>query len=110
MTAALILQMIGGVGFLAGVAALLHFLNTRKSTKTKGSAEAYQAYRTFVVGAFEDAANITRRVTAERDHLETIRVRLIDLVQDLLVFARRLGAAPEDLDEYQDRLDHERAR
>ncbi|AHJ88315.1 hypothetical protein Hosp_013 [Mycobacterium phage Hosp] len=105
MTAALILQMIGGAGFLAGVAALLHFLNTRKSTKTKGSAEAYQAYRTFVAGAFEDAAGVTSRVTADRDKLGGIRALLIDLVQDLLNLCRRKGATPEELEPYQDRLD-----
>lgn len=110
MTAALILQMIGGAGFLAGVAALLHFLNTRKSTKTKGSAEAYTAYRTFVAGAFEDAAGVTSRVTLDRDRLQSVRSLLIDLVQDLLNFCRRRGVSPEDLEEYQDRLDEVRAK
>lgn len=110
MTAALILQMIGGAGFLAGVAALLHFLNTRKSTKTKGSAEAYTAYRTFVAGAFEDAAGVTARVTGDRDRLQSVRAALIDLVQDLLNFCRRRGVTPEELEPYQDRLDVERAR
>ena len=109
MTAALILQMIGGAGFLAGVAALLHFLNTRKSTKTKGSAEAYTAYRTFVAGAFEDAAGVTSRVTADRDRLDRIRALLIDLVQDLITFCRRRGVPAEELDPYQDRLDDVRA-
>lgn len=110
MTAALILQMIGGAGFLAGVAALLHFLNTRKSTRSKGSAEAYTAYRTFVAGAFEDAAGITSRVTADRDRLAGIRATLIDLVQDVMAFARRKGASPEELEPYQDRLDTARDR
>ncbi|AGT12919.1 hypothetical protein KAYACHO_15 [Mycobacterium phage KayaCho] len=110
MTAALVLQMIGGAGFLAGVAALLHFLNTRKSTKTKGSAEAYQAYRTFVAGAFEDAAGVTSRVTADRDKLGVIRVALIELVQDVMGLARRKGATPEELEPYQDRLDEVRSR
>ena len=110
MTAALVLQMIGGAGFLAGVAALLHFLNTRKSTRTKGSAEAYQAYREFVAGAFEDAAGVTSRITADRDRLSSIRALLIDLVQDVLNFARRRGASPEDVEEYQDRLDTLRAK
>lgn len=110
MTAALILQMIGGAGFLAGVAALLHFLNTRKSTRTKGSAEAYQAYRTFVAGAFEDAAGVTSRVTADRDRLDRIRAQLIDLVQRALTLARRKGADTEELEPLYDELDEIRAR
>lgn len=110
MTAALVLQLIGGAGFLAGVAALLHFLNTRKSVKTKGTAEAYQAYRTFVAGAFEDAAGVTSRVQADRDRLNGTRALLIDLVQDLLNFCRRRGATPEDIEPYQDRLDTLRSK
>lgn len=109
MTAAFILQMIGGAGFLAGVAALLHFLNTRKSTRTKGSAEAYQAYRTFVAGAFEDAAGVTSRITADRDKLGGIRVRLIDLVQRALSLARRKGATQDELEPLYDELDSIRA-
>lgn len=109
MNAALVLQMIGGAGFLAGVAALLHFLNTRKSTKSKGSAEAYQAYRTFVAGAFEDAAGVTASITADRNRLNTVRSTLIDLAQELMGLARSKGATPEELDPYQDRLDDARA-
>ena len=110
MTAALVLQMIGGAGFLAGIVAILHFFNTRKSTRSKGSAEAYQAYRTFVAGAFEDAAGVTSRVTADRDKLAGVRATLIDLVQDLLGLARRKGATPDELEPYQDRLDQARDR
>ncbi|URC18123.1 membrane protein [Mycobacterium phage Zenteno07] len=110
MTAALVLQMIGGAGFLAGIVAILHFFNTRKSTRSKGSAEAYQAYRTFVAGAFEDAAGVTSRVTADRDKLAGIRATLIDLAQDLIAFARRKGATPDELEPYQDRLDTARDR
>ncbi|QHB37324.1 hypothetical protein I5G58_gp022 [Mycobacterium phage BirdsNest] len=110
MTAALVLQMIGGAGFLAGIVAILHFFNTRKSTRSKGSAEAYQAYRTFVAGAFEDAAGVTSRVTADRDKLAGIRATLIDLAQDLISFARRKGATPDELEPYQDRLDTARDR
>lgn len=110
MNAALVLQMIGGAGFLAGVAALLHFLNTRKSTKSKGSAEAYQAYRTFVAGAFEDAAGVTATITADRNRLNVVRSTLIDLAQELLALARSKGATPEELDPYQDRLDNARAQ
>ncbi|QGH75268.1 hypothetical protein I5G61_gp20 [Mycobacterium phage Quesadilla] len=110
MTAALVLQMIGGAGFLAGVVAILHFFNTRKSTRSKGSAEAYQAYRTFVAGAFEDAAGVTARVTADRDKLGSIRLALIELVQDVMGLARRKGATPEELEPFQDRLDDVRSR
>lgn len=109
MTAALVLQLFGGAGFLAGVAALLHFLNTRTSTKSKGSAEAYQAYRTFVTGAFDDAARVNTGLMVERDKLNSVRALLIDLVQELLVGLRRRGAAPEEVDSYQDRLDQVRA-
>jgi hypothetical protein len=109
-TAALVLQTITGAGFLAGAGAFLHFLNTRKSTKDKGSAEAYTAYRTFVAGAFEDAAGITSRVTVDRDRLAGVRTLLIDLVQDLINFCRRKGATTEELDPYQDRLDEVRAK
>lgn len=109
MTAALVLQLLGGAGFLAGVAALLHFLNTRKSTKSKGSAEAYQAYRTFVTGAFDDAARVNTGLMQERDKLNTVRALLIDLVQELVTALRRRGATAEEMDPYQDRLDEVRA-
>jgi hypothetical protein len=108
VTAELVLQLLGGVGFLAGIAALLHFFNTRQSTKTKGSAEAYQAYRTFVTGAFDDAAKVSTGYLKDRDRLWTVRTKLIDLVQDLLTLARENGVLPEELDHYQDRLDEVR--
>ncbi|AYP70007.1 hypothetical protein I5G62_gp21 [Mycobacterium phage CRB2] len=110
MTAALVLQMIGGAGFLAGVVAVLHFFNTRKSTRSKGSAEAYQAYRTFVAGAFEDAAGVTARVTADRDKLGAIRIALIDLCQAALSLARRKGATQDELEPLYDQLDEVRSR
>lgn len=109
MTSALVLQLLGGAGFLAGVEALLHFLNTRKSTKSKGSAEAYTAYRTFVTGAFDDAARINTGLMQERDTLNTVRALLIDLVQELLHALRKRGATPAEVDPYQDRLDEVRS-
>lgn len=109
MTASLAFQIVGGAGFLAGVAALLHFLNTWKSTRSKGSAEAYQAYRTFVTGAFDDAARVNTGLMSERDKLHTVRALLIDLVQELLTLLRRRGVPQEDIDPYQDRLDNVRA-
>ncbi|AAN01862.1 hypothetical protein SEA_WEST99_20 [Mycobacterium phage West99] len=109
MTAALVLQLLGGAGFLAGVAALLHFLNTRQSTRSKGSAEAYQAYRTFVTGAFDDAARVNTGLMTERDKLNTVRALLIDLVQELITQLRERGATPDDVVAYQDRLDEVRA-
>ena len=110
MTAALVLQMIGGAGFLAGIVAILHFFNTRKSTRSKGSAEAYQAYRTFVAGAFEDAAGVTNRVVADRDKLSGIRVTLIDICQAALSLARRRGATQDELEPLYDRLDEVRSK
>lgn len=105
MTAQLIFTMIGGAGFLLGVAALLQFLNTRKSTRSKGSADAYVTWRAFTTGAFEDRDREFERVKAKRDQLFTVRELLIDLVQDLIKALRRRGATPEDLEPYQDRLD-----
>lgn len=110
MTAALVLQMLGGAGFLAGVAALLHFLNTRKSTRTKGSAEAYQAYREFVHGAFEDVDTQFDRVVAERDKLQVNNRLLINLAQALIDMLRACGAPASQILTFQERLDDIRRR
>ena len=109
MNAALILQIIGGAGFLTAIAAIAQFLNTRRSTRDRSSAEAYTAYRQFVAGAFDDAAKINAGVVADRDRLNSVRATLIDLVQDVLGFARRKGATPEETEPFYDRLDQARA-
>lgn len=105
MSAQLILTMIGGAGFLVGVAALLQFLNTRKSTKSKGSADAYVTWRAFTTGAFEDRDREFERVRAKRDQLFVVRDLLITLVQDLIKLARRRGVDNEEIEPYLDRLD-----
>lgn len=105
MTAALVLQLVGATGFLAGVAALLHFLNTRKSTRTKGSAEAYQAYREFVNGAFEDADSRYDLVAEERNKLLISRQALLEFCQTLISALRLLGAKPNQVNAYQERLE-----
>jgi hypothetical protein len=110
VSAALILQLIGGAGFLAGIAALLHFLNTWKATRSKSTAEAEMAYRTWVSGAFSDVEGRYAAVVTDRDRLNGVRSTLIDLVQDLLGFARTKGATAEELDPFQDRLDETRAK
>lgn len=105
MTGALILQLIGGAGFLVGVGALLHFFNTRKSTKDKGSADAYMAYRAFIAGATEDRDREHGRVVGDRDRLSGIRDLLVDLVQDLIHHCRTGGASRDEMEPFQDRLD-----
>ena len=110
MTAELVLQILGGAGFLAGVAALLSFLNTRKSTRTKGSAEAYQAYREFVHGAFEDVDDQFDRVRLQRDDLLAVRALLVGLVQDLIDLLKVRGAKAGEIKSFQDRLDDVRRR
>jgi hypothetical protein len=109
MTGALILQLIGGAGFLLGIGALLQFFNTRKSTKDKGSADAYQAYRMFIAGATEDRDREHGRVVGDRDRLVGVRDLLIDLVQDLINLCRKLGATPDQLERFQSRLDDVRS-
>ena len=109
MNAALILQIIGGAGFLAGIVAIAQFINTRRPTRDRSSAEAYTAYRQFVAGAFDDAAKINAGVVADRDRLNIIRSTLIDLVQDVLGLARRSGAKQDELEPFYDRLDEARA-
>lgn len=105
MTGALVLQMLGGAGFLAGVAAILHFLNTRKATKTKGGAEAYQAYREFVHGATDDRDEEIARLKAEKNVLLEVKVKLIDLYQDMRAIARAKGATRNEVEPFDDRLD-----
>lgn len=109
MTLQLFFSLVGGAGFLAGIAGLLQFLNTRKSTKDKSSADAYTAWRSFMTGAVDDAAKVNSVLAAERDRLYTVRAFLIDLVQDLLAMARQRGASSEDCEPYLERLDEIRA-
>lgn len=109
MTTQMLLSLLGGAGFLAGVAALLQFLNTRKSTRDKSGADAYVAWRSFMTGAVDDAARLNADLISDRDRLRTVRAFLIDLVQELIATARPLGAAPEDCDRFSDRLDEIRA-
>lgn len=110
MTAELVVTLLGGAGFLAGIAALLHFLNTRGSTRQKGSADAYQAWRAFMGGAFDDAARVADVVRKDRDRLETVRSLLIDLVQALIETLKAHRGKPGEIDAYQDRLDDIRRR
>lgn len=98
MSGALILQLLGGAGFLTGIGGLLHFLNTRKPTRTKSSADAYTAYSTWVTGAIT-------QTTTELEKSHAVRALLIDLVQSLIRFARDKGATPEEIEQYQDQLD-----
>jgi len=109
MTVELVLSMIGGAGFLAGVAGLLQFFNTRRQTREKSSADAYSSWRAFMTGAVDDAAKINAGLIGERDKLYTVRAFLIDLVQDALRLAVTHGAALDDTEALQDRLDEVRA-
>lgn len=87
---------------------MLTFLNTRKSTKTKGSADAALAWRTFTSGAFEDRDREYDRVVTQRDTAREAVGLLIDLAIDLLAMARRLGVDPAIVERFQDRLDEAR--
>ncbi|QDF17549.1 hypothetical protein SEA_YAGO84_17 [Gordonia phage Yago84] len=98
MTTELAFTLLGSAGFLTGLGALLHFLNTRKGTKAKTSADAYSAYSSWVNGAMG-------QTTAELRKSHGVRAKLIDLVQDLIRFARSKGATTAELDHFQDRLD-----
>lgn len=98
MSGELILQLLGGAGFLTGIGGLLHFLNTRKPTRTKSSADAYTAYTTWVSGAMT-------QTTDELVKANTVRALLIDLVQALIRFSRDKGATAEELEQFQDQLD-----
>lgn len=109
MTVELVLSMIGGAGFLAGVAGLLQFFNTRRQAKDKSSADAYQSWRVFMTGAVDDAAKVNAGLMAERDRLYTVRAFLIDLVQDAMTLARLKGATHADTEPMQERLDEVRA-
>lgn len=110
MTGALVIQMIGGAGFLAGIAAILHFLNTRSSTKSKGSSEAYQAYQAFVHGATDDRDREIARLVARANILFDTVDNLIDLVQDCVRALRARGASAAEVEHLQDRLDDQRRR
>ena len=109
MNSQLVLSMIGGAGFLAGVAGLLSFFNTRKSTKDKSSADAYQSWRAFMTGAVDDAAKINNGLMAERDRLYTVRAFLIELSQSWSTAARKFGMPDSITDPLDDRLDEVRA-
>lgn len=109
MSAQLWLSIIGGTGFLAGVAGLLQFFNTRRSTREKSSADAYVSWRAFMTGAVDDAAKINGGLMAERDRLYTVRAFLIDLVQLALKLARDHGIAEDKIEPLADRLDEVRA-
>ncbi|QGH80028.1 hypothetical protein SEA_NHAGOS_17 [Gordonia phage NHagos] len=98
MSGELVLQLLGGAGFLTGIGGLLHFLNTRKPTRTKSSADAYTAYTTWVSGAMT-------QTTDELVKANTVRALLIDLVQALIRFSRDKGATAEELEQFQDQLD-----
>lgn len=98
MTGELILQILGGAGFLTGIGGLLHFLNTRKPTRNKSSADAYTAYSTWVTGAIT-------QTTSELEKSNVVRALLIDLVQALIRFSREKGATTEEIEPFQDQLD-----
>lgn len=102
MSAELVFQLLGGAGFLVGVAALLHFLNTAKGARTKSSAEANTVYRTFVNDAMGD-------VNRDRARLCRVVGLLVDLAIDLLRELRIRGASSDDLDPYHDRLEAARS-
>lgn len=110
MNAALVFSLIGSAGFLAGVAAIFQFLNTRKSTRTKSGADAYRAYQEFVHGATDDRDREIARITASRDKYSGVVDLLIDLVQDLILYARGRGVLIEELEPFQDRLDSARRK
>lgn len=109
MNVQLVLSLIGGAGFLAGIAGLLTFFNTRKATRDKSSADAYQAWRTFMTSAVDDAVKVNTGLVAERDKLHVVRSFLIDIVQEALTLARNKGATPDEIEPYLDRLDEVRA-
>lgn len=103
MNAALLLQLLGGAGFLAGVAALLHFLNTAKGARIKSSADAYTAYSAFVGDAMQ-------KTMADNTRLNMIRALLIDLAQALIASLRTYRAPSGEIESYQDRLDDIRTK
>lgn len=102
-TPALIIQLLGGAGFLAGMAALLHFLNTAKGARIKSSADAYTAYSAFVGDAMQKTMDDNAR-------LNRIRGMLIDLAQALIATLRARGGKPGEVESYQDRLDDIRTK
>lgn len=102
-TPALIIQLLGGAGFLAGMAALLHFLNTAKGARIKSSADAYTAYSAFVGDAMQ-------KTMADNTRLNMIRGLLIDLAQALIASLRQRGGTTGEVEVYQDRLDDIRTK
>ena len=110
MSAALVFALIGGAGFLTGIAALLQLAASWKATRTKGSADAYQAWQTFMGAAVDDREAEHTRVLKRRDELYIIRGMLIDLVQALIAQLRAKGVGPGVLEPYQDRLDDIRTK
>ncbi|AVO21717.1 membrane protein [Mycobacterium phage GodPhather] len=108
MTESLLFSLLGSAGFLVGVAGLLSFWNTRKPTREKSAAEAYQTWRSFMAGATDDRDREHQRVVERRDQLYTARELLINLVIDALELARKLGAPHHELEKLHDRLDDAR--
>lgn len=106
----LILALLGSAGFLTGIGGLLHFLNTRKPTRYKSSADAYSAYSTWVAGVVNQTTAHSAAVEAERDKANVARADLVDLVQLLIRRCRALGMGETEVEEYQDLLDEIRAR
>jgi hypothetical protein len=105
VTPEMVLALVGGTGFIGAVTGLFVFLNTRGSTKSKGSADAMQAWQAFMGGATADREAEHERVVTKRNELYGVRGQLIDLVQELLAMLKAMGAGPGRLDPYQDRLD-----
>ena len=105
MSGGLAAAITAGIGFVTVMISLLTWLNTRKSTKSKGDGEAVTVWRSFMGGALKDATEIAEGIKKDRDRLEKIRGMLIDLVQALILSLKRLRAPSGEVDSYQDRLD-----
>lgn len=108
MTPEMIVTLLGGTGFLGSVGMAAKFLNTRKSAKTKDSADAYVAWRAFTTGAFEDRDKEIERNRSQRDLLYRAIDALVDLAQEMITQLRQHGAAQGTIDLFQDRLDEAR--
>lgn len=96
-------------GFVGALVALLTFLNTRRETKTKTGAEAFEVYGKWVTGVITQAANLDSEHVAALAKASRVRSLLIDLVQTLLSALRAKGATQEELEVHQDLLDEYRA-
>ncbi|MCV7424343.1 hypothetical protein H7K45_27730 [Mycobacterium yunnanensis] len=110
MTAEWAVALVGGGGFITSLIAFLTWLNTRGSTKSKGSADAMTAWQSFMGRASEDREREHDRVLKRRDELYIIRGMLIDLVQELIELVRSKGVGPGRIESYQDKLDDIRRR